>query len=88
MNMIRYIIRVLLWKLRSIWRTYPKPHYTIRKYTRGYLRLCWKPFLRNIDASINDAFIHKQTERFNRLLIERRLMVMKRRRFILPLDGE
>jgi len=72
--LILYVIRVVLWALKSLWRKYPKPTRSDVLFSRSYMRKAWRDRLRDIDKRFNET-----QDRF--LLMERRVMVAKRRLF-------
>ena len=53
MKTIRYLIRVILWALKSLWRKYPKPTRERRLYSRSFMRKLYRPLLREIDRAFN-----------------------------------
>ena len=71
---ILYILRIILWALRSLWRKYPKPRRNNILFSRSYMRKAWETRLSALDREYNKT-------RNEELLWNRRVMVAKRRAF-------
>lgn len=72
--LILYVLRILLWTIKSLWRKYPKPRQGWVIFSRSYMRKAWAERLRDLDKRYNAT-------RDETLLWERRIMVAKRRAF-------
>ena len=76
MRWLRYVWRVFLWAIRSLWRKYPKPTKEFG-FSRSHMRKVWKPYLQAVDRAFNKG-------RNRQLLMSRAVMVARRRQGKLP----
>ena len=80
-SFIRYLIRIFLWALRSLWRSYPKPTRKLKLFSRSYMRKAWQGRLRDLDREVNSKSLNgnERLPRDRWLLNTRRIMIAKRR---------
>jgi len=79
---LRYLWRVFHWWFRCLWEGKIVP----RKlpgapYSRGYMRKAWRDRLRSLDRDVNARKTSHPQRDVAYLLLDRRMMVMKRRHF-------
>ena len=71
-----WLWRSLKWAIRSLWLGYPAPRVDKKPFSRSYMRKAWRDRLSTLDRKVNDGEGNKAF-----LLMERRIMVAKRRAF-------
>ena len=79
---LAYLWRSLKWAVHSLWLGYPAPRVERELYSRSYMRKVWADSLRSLDRRVNHLTVRGQPVNF--LLMERRVMVARRRHYLFP----
>ena len=80
MKLIRYLWRIFKWWFKCLWAGKVLPRVEKNPYSRSYMRKVWADRLREIDRQVN--FLTVRGKPLGFLLMERKIMVSKRRRFL------